>query len=136
MPAKAQGETVHECTDNLFCGVNVAESSDPEQMSGLEKKHVPVISAPKTVKKGECFEVTVEVGKHKDHPNEPGHYINFIELYADHTYLGRMHFTHGVTCPVATFCVQLDHIHKKLRAFEQCNLHGVWESDFELTVQE
>lgn len=127
-------EKVDECEDNLFCGVNMPANSNPEEMTDLEKKHVPVITAPDTVKQGECFEVVVEVGKHLEHPNKPGHFIDFVELYADHRYLGRTHFTHTATCPVAKFCVQLDHIHKELRAFEYCNLHGVWEGDRPLTV--
>ena len=120
-------EKVKECKDDLFCGVNAPENADPEKMSDLEKKHVPVITAPDSVKKGECFEVVVEVGKHLAHPSEAGHFIDFVELYADHRYIGRTHFTHTTTCPVAKFCVQLDHIHKVLRAFEWCNLHGSWE---------
>ncbi len=124
-----------ECKDDLFCGVNMPQSDDPAAMSDLEKKHVPVITAPDTVNQGECFEVIVEVGKHMAHPNEPGHFINFVELYADHTYLGRQHFVHTTTCPVAKFCVNLQHMHKQLRAFEWCNLHGTWEGRKELTLQ-
>lgn len=136
MPIKAGGEEVQECQQDLFCGVNMAESDDPADMSDLERKHVPVITAPNSVRKGECFQVKVEVGKHLDHPNEPGHYINFVELYADHTYLGRTHFTHSKSCPTVTFTVQLDHIHKELRAFEFCNKHGTWEATKALSVQE
>ncbi len=121
------------CEDDLFCGVNTA-GDDPQAMTDLQKKHVPVISAPDSVEKGECFEVTIEVGKHLAHPNERGHYIQFVELYADDTYLGRVHFTPVTTCPVAKFCVQLDHVHDKLRAFEFCNLHGVWEGEKALQV--
>jgi superoxide reductase len=124
-----------QCEDDLWCGVNRADETDPDQMSDLEKKHVPVIGAPEMVGKEECFEVTVEVGKYKDHPNEPGHFIEFIELYADDTYLGRADFTPTRTCPVVTFCVSLDHVHKQLRAFEHCNLHGTWEWDAPLKVQ-
>ncbi len=124
-----------KCKDDLFCGVNVPEQTDPESMSDLEKKHVPVVSAPDSVKKGECFEVVVEVGKYKEHPNEPGHFIGFVELYADHTYLGRQHFVHTVACPVAKFCIQLEHVHKELRAFEWCNLHGTWQGVKAISVQ-
>ncbi len=74
--------------EDLFCGVNVIK--DPENMTDLEKKHMPIITAPKSIRKGECFEVTVEVGKLMQHPNEPAHHIEFIELYADHSYLARM----------------------------------------------
>jgi superoxide reductase len=129
-------EECPQCEDDLFCGVNMAEQRDPEQMSALEKKHVPVISAPDTVNKGECFEVTIEVGKYKDHPNEPGHFIEFLELYADDTFLARVDLTHTKTCPVAKVCVSLDHVHKELRAFEHCNLHGTWEWDAPLEVRE
>jgi len=123
-----------KCADDLFCGVNmVAEGA---QMTDLQKKHVPVITAPDKAKKGQCFEVTVEVGKLLAHPNERGHYIQFVELYADETYLGRQDFTAVTTCPVARFCVSLQHIHEGLRAFALCNLHGVWEGDRPLAVTE
>ncbi|MGD2176131.1 MAG: desulfoferrodoxin family protein [Candidatus Brocadiaceae bacterium] len=121
------------CAEDLFCGVN--KVADPEQMTDLEKKHLPVIDCPDQVQAGECFEVTIEVGRHLEHPKERGHYIHFVELYADETYLGRQDFTPVTTCPVAKFCVQLEHIHKQLRAFEFCNLHGVWEGDKVVTVE-
>ena len=121
-----------KCQGNLFCGVNKVR--DLKSMTDLEKKHLPVITAPATVKKGQCFEVVVEVGKHLAHPNEHGHYIGLVELYADETYLGRVDFTPVTTCPVAKFCVNLDHIHEKLRAFEWCNLHGTWEGDLPIQV--
>lgn len=128
------GKERPKCEDDLFCGVNKVE--DPENMTDLQKKHLPVISAPESVKKGECFAVTIEVGKHLAHPNERGHYVHFVELYADETFLGRVDFTPVTTCPTAQLCVQLEHIHEKLRAFGFCNLHGVWEGDAGLVVQD
>lgn len=127
------GKECPKCEGDLFCGVNRAK--DPKAMTDLEKKHTPVIEAPETVKKGECFCVTVEVGKFLAHPNERGHYIHFVELYADDTYLGRMDFTPKTTCPKVTVCVSLDHSHGKLRAFEYCNLHGVWEGEKGIKVE-
>ncbi|MHC4571113.1 MAG: desulfoferrodoxin family protein [Planctomycetota bacterium] len=121
-----------QCEEDLFCGVNMVK--DPENMTDLEKKHLPVISAPKSVKKGEYFEVMVEVGKLMKHPNEPGHYVEFVELYADHTYLARMDLTARKTCPTMKVYVSLDHIHSKLRAFAHCNLHGTWEGQTEIEV--
>ena len=126
--------TAPKCEDNLFCGVNTVK--DPQAMTDLEKKHLPVITAPKKVGKGECFEVIVEVGKLLAHPNEPGHYIEFIELYADHTYLGRMDFTAKTTCPIMKFCIALDHTHGTLRAFERCNLHGTWAGQVDIEVED
>jgi superoxide reductase len=125
-------QSAQVCAEDIFCSINAVK--DIEQASDLEKKHLPVICAPKSVKKGECFEVTVEVGKLLQHPNEPGHFIQFIELYADDTYLARMDFTAKTTCPVMKTCISLDHSYGKLRAYERCNLHGTWENELDIKV--
>jgi len=127
-------ECPQTCVEDLFCGVNTV--SDIEQATDLEKKHLPLITAPKKVKKGDYFEVTVDVGKLLKHPMEPGHFIQFVELYAGDTYLARMDFTAKTTCPIMKVCVCLDHDYGKLRAFERCNLHGSWESDTDIQVVE
>jgi len=117
---------------DLFAGVN--RPDDPRNLTDLEKKHVPVITAPERVKAGECFEVTVEVGKLLAHPNENAHFIQFIELYAGHVYLARMDFTAKTTCPVMKVCVSLPKSLGPLRAFERCNLHGVWTAEKAISV--
>ena len=127
-------EIATKCQDNVLCGVNMV--CDYENMTDLEKKHVPVITAPDTVRKGEFFEVTIEVGMFLPHPNEPKHHIDFIELYADHTYLARVHFTARTTKPTVKIWVSLDHIHGKLRAFAYCNLHGNWGGCKDIQVTE
>jgi superoxide reductase len=123
-----------KCPDNVLCGVNMV--CDCENMTDLEKKHLPVITAPDTVGKGEFFEVTIEVGKLLAHPSEPAHHIDFIELYADHTYLARVHFTGRTTKPTVKLWISLDHIHCKLRAFSYCNLHGNWGGCKKIQVTE
>jgi superoxide reductase len=135
MKMQSQGPKPTECKDNLFCGVNMAESNNVDEMTDLAKKHVPVITAPDVIESSKCFEVVIETGKLLAHPNQPDHFINFVELYADHTYLGRQHFVHTFVCPVAKFCVQLEHIHQELRAFAWCNKHGTWESTKPLTLR-
>jgi len=117
---------------DLFAQVN--KPKDPQNPTDLEKKHLPVISAPDRVKPGECFEVVVEVGKLLAHPNDNGHFIEFIELYAGHVYLARMDFTARITCPILKVCVSLPRDLGPLRAFERCNLHGVWEASKPIAV--
>ncbi len=80
--------------------------------------------------------MTVEVGGLWAHPNERAHFIEFIELYADQAYLGRMDFTAVTTCPKATFCVVLAGPVEKLVAYERCNLHGVWTSEVPVEVSQ
>ncbi len=123
-----------KCVEDLCCGVNMIKNA--EHMTDLEKKHTPVITAPTQVNKDECFDVEIEVGKLLAHPNEPSHHIEFIELYAGHTYLGRMDFAGKMTCPKMKICVSLPYSQGNLRAFAHCNLHGTWESEQEIDVLE
>jgi superoxide reductase len=126
-------EVGQECAEDIFCSVNTVENT--QTASDLEKKHLPIITVPKKIKRGERFEVRVEVGKLLKHPNEPAHFIQFIELYADDTYLARMDFTALRTEPIMTTFITLEHAHEKIRAFERCNLHGTWENEVEIEVE-
>ncbi|HDZ20707.1 hypothetical protein LCGC14_0367880 [marine sediment metagenome] len=120
--------------DKLFGGVN--KPADAKDLTDLEKKHLPVLCAPDSVKAGACFEVVVEVGKLLAHPNENGHFIEFVELYADDIYLARADLTAVTTCPSVRFNVSLPGAVKQLRAFARCNLHGVWVSAMSIAVKE
>ena len=102
--------------------------ADPENPTDLEKKHIPVVEVADGVKAGEPFPVTVHVGKLLTHPNEHGHHIEFIGLYVDRTFLAKADLSGVRTEPKVTFNVILDKS-GTLRAFERCNLHGVWEND-------
>ena len=110
----------------------INKPQDADNLSDLEKKHLPVIEAPDSVKAGQPFEVTVHVGKLLAHPNEPGHHVESIELYKGHILLARLSLAGGLAEPKATFIVMLeastDGQNGGLRAFEKCNLHGTWES--------
>lgn len=117
---------------DLFAGVN--RPLDPNNLTDLEKKHLPVITAPDAVRSGETFEVTVEVGKLMPHPNEQDHFISFIDLYAGDRYLARLSLTAGTTCPILKTRVRLTKDVGPLRAFDACNLHGTWESTRDIRV--
>lgn len=129
----------YSCEDDLFCGVNIPSSDNPKDMDELEKKHAVVIEAPDSVKKNELFEVTVRVGEYKKHPkkhpNEPGHFIPWMELYSGDTFLARVNLTPKKTHYVMKATVKLDHGHP-LRAWAMCNLHGLWEGSKEIEVKE
>jgi len=121
-------------TRNLFSGVN--QPVDLNNLTDLEKKHIPVIDSPGSVGQGECFSVTVEVGKLLVHPNERDHFIEFIDLYADELFLTRVDLTAVNTCPQATVCVSLLGPAKELRSYARCNIHGVWVGTAPITVKE
>ncbi|MFH1996978.1 MAG: desulfoferrodoxin family protein [Candidatus Omnitrophota bacterium] len=120
-------EAKYTCEQDALCGVNVPK--DARSLVDLEKKHLPVIIAPDRVNQNDTFEIDVAVGgiDGVQHPNEPGHSIEWIELYCGDTFLGRAQYSGGTSYPVARFKVKLAHAHGPLKAWAKCNLHGLWE---------
>ena len=116
------------------------------------EKHVPVIEAPGDVKAGELFTVQVSVGKEIPHPNKMEHHICWIQLYykpeggAFLIELANFQFgAHGANMdssapgvaysePVGTVSVKISKP-GTLYALSYCNIHGLWESEKEITVE-
>lgn len=109
------------------------------------EKHVPAITAPEKVKSEELFNVEVSVGKEIAHPNTMEHHIAWIKLY----YLAKdsdkaveiadARFTaHGegnaYTEPTLNASVKLNKC-GKLIATSYCNIHGLWTSEVDITVE-
>ena len=126
-------ETKYSCKDDVLCGVNMPE--DSKTLSELEQKHTPVISAPDKVGREETFTVTIEVGKLKAHPNEPAHFIEWVEFYSGDTFLLRASFAGSLSQPKITLPVKLTHAHGPLKAWAKCNIHGLWEGEKAITVE-
>lgn len=115
------------------------------------EKHVPVIDAPDTLKKGEFTKVTVSVGKQIAHPNTTEHHIRWIEVYFQPDgekfpfELGRFELgAHGesaqgpntstvFTHPEVTTSFKTDK-NGVIFAGSYCNIHGLWESLKKVTV--
>lgn len=115
---------------DLFRGIN--RVADPANLSMLEKKHAPVIVAPKTVRPDEPFQVEVTVGE-VVHPMSTGHYIHYVALLAGNEPAGRVELSPTLSVPKATFNLQLDKP-VTLVVREYCNLHGLWESRMDLAL--
>jgi len=116
------------------------------------EKHVPVIEAPDTVKKGQLAKVTVTVGKEVAHPNKTEHHISWIELYFQPQgdkfpyQLARVEFAaHGAsvqgpdtssvyTHPEATVSFKTA-APGTMYASSYCNIHGLWQNSKELKVE-
>lgn len=119
---------------SLYVGVN--SPVDPRNLSDLEKKHIPVITAPQRVKSDEYFDVQVEVGSMAmvAHPNEYGHFILSIDLYAGEAFLARANLTPVHTAAKAAFTVKLQNPARELLAYCTCNLHGCWVGQRNIVV--
>ncbi len=110
------------------------------------EKHVPIIHAPKSVKKGEAFELKVTVGDEIAHPNTLEHHIAWFKVYFVPTAgqfpveIGNFEFrAHGeggiFDEPHAATKVKLDqsgHFH----VLSYCNIHGLWDAETEIKVNE
>ena len=107
------------------------------------EKHVPVIEAPESVKAGESVCVKLCVGREIAHPNTPEHHIEWIRLYSKGASskfaveLGELKFdVHGDMAvePKGCLTVKLKES-GTLVAVSYCNLHGLWESAKEVSVE-
>ncbi len=120
----------------LFKEINKVKN--PLNMTDLEKKHDITIISPETVKAGKPFFVELKVGEKLTHPNLPGHWIQFIELYIGEALIGRYEMS---AATISNPIVKLELLLPKwatpeLIARERCNLHGVWEARKAIRIEE
>jgi superoxide reductase len=108
-------------------GITVVEDFDAAE--DFDKKHTPYVEFcgggdGKTA-------VCVTVGHEVPHPNEPDHFIQYIEIEVDGKTYARFDLTPVVSSPKVS--VELDvESGTTLRAIEYCNIHGVFA--YEVTV--
>ena len=117
---------------DLFEGIN--RPADPASKTDLEKKHFPTIEVPESVQAWQPFEVKVTVGKELAHPNEGGHFIQWVELYYGDALIGRTELTPTIYDMPVIFRIKLGKS-CTLKALIRCNLHGIWEGAAELNVE-
>jgi superoxide reductase len=96
-----------------------------------EKKHAPVIEVPAKIVASETFAVSVTIGE-INHPMGPKHYIQNIDLLVGNEPAGHIELRPDVAVAKATFYIRLDKP-VTLVARTYCNLHGLWESRFDVT---
>ncbi len=115
------------------------------------EKHVPVIEALDTIRKGDLLNITVTVGKEIPHPNTTEHHIAWVAIFflpkgekfpcqiAKIDYYSHGASTQGpnnstvYTQPVVT-CSFKTEKPGTIMASAYCNIHGLWESAKELSV--
>lgn len=104
---------------------------DPGPWADKVKAHVPEITYEKT---GTGLKVTVKVDNHPMDPKTP-HYIMMIKLEdGSGAALGQKDFVATDPAPpIATF--ELKSIPGKLKAYERCNIHGLWMNEVDVTTK-
>lgn len=97
-------------------------------------RHTPVIICDDTVKEGEKFKVKVKLGTEYSHPDQPDHFINYIQLWNRETFLAETHFAPGVLGNKSGFAevdfyIVAGPVSMNLSAMAVCTNHGLWQSE-------
>lgn len=108
-------ESVHAGAGELVCCGQPMKRYAENTVDAAKEKHVPVLQR---VEGG----YSVKVGD-VAHPMEDKHYIEWIELIADETFLYRKHLKPGEK---AESVFHIDAGKVTVRAY--CNLHGLWKA--------
>lgn len=104
----------------ILSGINTV--ADVDSASDFEKKHLPHIAC---VRDGDRVAVTVIVGHLVSHPNQPDHFIQWIEVHAAGTPVARFDASAVAVDPILTCVLNID-AGTEIAAMENCNLHGAW----------
>lgn len=99
--------------------------ADLEAAGDFEKKHTPHIDIDEV---DGAYVVTVTVGWDVPHPNQPDHYITWIEVLAGDAPIARFDLSPVATSPTVSVVANLD-AGTVVRAVEHCNMHGLWAAE-------
>lgn len=103
-----------------LAGITFVE--DLDSAGDFEKKHAPFAHCERD---GETVRMMVKVGHWVAHPNQPDHFIEWVEVLANGAPIARFDFTAVAVDPVVT-CELRVAPGTDLIVMESCNLHGVW----------
>jgi len=109
-------------------GDAIKTAQDVNNLTELEKKHLPIIAVVKKcslIPEG-CQDVHVKIGQIQ-HPMEAKHYIAHIDFYIDNEFISRVILTPDKLNPAAALHLKVSS--GKLSVIELCNLHGAWISE-------
>mgnify|MGYP000272620382 len=104
---------------------------DIESAGDFERKHTPNISIARIEGKAH---VTIDAGYYFDHPNEPGHFFNYIEVLVNGTPVAHFDGAAGLVEPHVEIILNLE-AGNLITALASCNLHGVWKAEHVLEPQ-
>lgn len=104
-----------------------------ELRKSFDPKHTPKITAPDSVKRGQWFDVTVNIGAGGEHPSLSEHAIRYIALYINTAEIARVYLHPVFSFPKVTFTIALDE-GGSLRAIAEPNHSAGWEAAKKIAV--
>ena len=106
--------------------------TDKEAKKDFIDKHSAFVHCEKQAKAGEKFKVKVKVGDQIKHPDDPDHYIAWVQLWDGEKMLAQANFIEGTlgnqpeNLEVDFYIVPTKNL--KLIAHTFCTKHGLWQS--------
>ena len=104
-----------------------------ELRTSFDPKHTPKITAPDSVKRGQWFDVTVDIGAGGEHPSLSEHSIRYIALYINTAEIARVYLHPVYSFPKVTLTIALDE-GGSLRAIAEPNHSAGWEAAKKIAV--
>jgi superoxide reductase len=104
-----------------------------ELRTSFDPKHTPKITAPDSVKRGQWFDVTINIGAGGEHPSLSEHAIRYIALYINSAEIARVYLHPVYSFPKVTFTIALDE-GGSLRAIAEPNHSAGWEAAKKIAV--
>jgi superoxide reductase len=98
-----------------------------------DAKHTPKLAAPDSVKRGQWFDVTINVGAGGEHPSLAEHHIRYIALYKDTAEVARVYLHPVFSAPRVVFTIALDE-GGTLRALAEPTHSAAWEASKRISV--
>ncbi len=111
---------------------------DREAKKDYIDRHSAFVYCEKAAVKNEKFKVKVKVGDEYMHPDDPDHYIAWVQLWNGEKMLAQATFIEGAlgnapnNLEVDFYIVPTKNL--KLTAWAFCTKHGLWQSD-EIVVE-
>lgn len=106
---------------------------DREAKKDYIDRHSAFVHCENNAKAGEKFKVKVKVGDEYQHPDDPDHFISWVQLWNGEKMLAQASFTEGALGNKAENLEVDFHIvpqkNLKLTAHAFCTKHGLWQSE-------
>jgi len=116
----------------IFTATNI-DKEEKEVRKDYFDRHMPVVICNDIAKRDEKFQVKVKVGTEYEHPDDPDHYISYVQLWNREKLMAETIFNPGILghqksqIEVDFYIIPKQSMN--LSAMSYCTQHGLWQSE-------
>jgi superoxide reductase len=117
----------------VFTPVDIS-NEEKEIRKDYFDRHTPFIICDETAKQGKKLKVKIRLGTEYTHPDDPDHFIKYVQLWNRETFLAEAHFAPGSLGNQpeqveVDFYIVPGPVSLNLSAMAVCTKHGLWQSE-------